>query len=106
MKKILLICIAIMAIGCQKQPEKVDQSANKQLDESDKKIGKFLDILDDVNAAKEVQRKILCIDYPKVYEQEYLPALLKLSNAEPKEKLMSDFKITTKYYSQKLSIGC
>lgn len=106
MKKILLICIAIMAVGCQKQPEKVDQSANKQFDESDKKIGEFLDILDDPKAAKEVQRKILCIDYPKVYEQEYLPALLKLSNAEPKEKLMDDFKITIDYYSDKLGIIC
>lgn len=106
MKKILLICLVIMIVGCQKQPEKADQSASNQFDESDRKIGKFLDILDDPKADKELQRKVLCTDYPKVYEQEYLPAFLKLSDAEPKEKLMSDFKITTDYYSQKLEITC
>lgn len=107
MKKILLICLATIIVGCQKQTEKADDSAvSKQFDESDKKIGKFLDILDDPKADKELQRKVLCTDYPKVYEQEYLPALLKLSNAESKDKLMSDFKISTNYYSDKLGITC
>lgn len=106
MKKILLICLATMIVGCQKQPEKVNESVEKSFEESDKKIGKFLDILDDPKADKELQRKVLCTDYPKVYEQEYLPALLKLSNAEPKDKLMNDLKITTDYYSEKLNITC
>lgn len=107
MKKILLVCLATLIVGCEKQPEKVDNSSIlKQFDESDKKIEGFLDILDDPNADKELQRKVLCIDYPKVYEKEYLPALLKLSNDEPKEKLIDDFKITTEYYSQKLKIMC
>lgn len=96
-----------MIVGCQKQPEKADDSAvSKQFDEFDKKLGQFLDILDDPKADKELQRKVLCIDYPKVYEQEYLPALLKLSHAEPKDKLIKDFKISTNYYSEKLGITC
>lgn len=106
MKKILLICLATMIVGCQKQPEKVNESVEKSFEESDKKIGKFLDILDDPKADKELQRKVLCTDYPKVYEQEYLPALLKLSQAEPRDKLMNDLKITTDYYSEKLNITC
>ena len=106
MKKILLICLAIMIVGCQKQPEKVNESVEKSFEESDKKIGEFLDILDDPHADKELQRKVLCTDYPKIYEHEYLPALLKLSNAEPKDKLMNDLKITTDYYSEKLNITC
>ena len=107
MKKILLICLTTLIVGCDKQTEKVDNSSiQQQFDESDEKIEGFLDILDDPNADKELQRKVLCTDYPKVYEQEYLPALLKLSNDEPKEKLIDDFKITTDYYSQKLGIKC
>ncbi|ESK54889.1 hypothetical protein [Acinetobacter tjernbergiae] len=107
MKKILLICLVItIFVGCQKQPEKVSESVEKSVAESDKKIGEFLDILDDSNANKGLQRKVLCTDYPKLYEHEYLPALLKLSNAEPKDKLMNDLKITTDYYSEKLNITC
>lgn len=106
MKKILLICLVTMIVGCQKQPEKVNESVEKSFEESDKKIGEFLDILDDPKADKELQRKVLCTDYPKLYKQEYLPALLKLSQAEPKDKLMNDLKITTDYYSEKLNITC
>ena len=109
MKKILLICLATMTVGCQKQPEQVPESNDsleKIFEKSDKKIGEFLDILDDPKADKELQRKVLCTDYPKIYEHEYLPALLKLSNAEPKDKLMNDLKITTDYYSEKLNITC
>ena len=95
-----------MIVGCQKQPEKVNEPDEKSFEESDKKIGKFLDILDDPSADIELQRKVLCYDYPKIYEHEYLPALLKLSQAEPKDKLMNDLKITTDYYSEKLGIIC
>ena len=106
MRKILLICLATMIVGCHKQPEKVNESVEKSFEESDKKIGKFLDLLDDPNADKGLQRKVLCTEYPNLYEKEYLPALLKLSNAEPKDKLMNDLKITTDYYSEKLNITC
>ena len=110
MKKILLIClVTTIFVGCQKQPEQVPEtndSLEKIFEKGDKKIGEFLDILDDPHADKELQRKVLCTDYPKLYEHQYLPALLKLSNAEPKDKLMNDLKITTDYYSEKLNITC
>lgn len=44
MKKILLVCLATLIVGCEKQSEKVDNSSIlKQFDESDKKIEGFLD---------------------------------------------------------------
>jgi hypothetical protein len=55
---------------------------------------------------KGEQKKILCNDYPKVYEYQYIPALLKLSKAESKDQLMKDLKMTTNYYSEKLGIIC
>ena len=106
MKKILLICLTTMIVGCEKQSEIQNENASEKFDAADQKISGFLDLLDNPNADKEAQRKVLCEDYPKVYEKEYMPALMKLLTQDTKEKLLSDLKITTDYYSQKLGITC
>ena len=106
MKKLLLICLTTMIIGCEKQPEIQNEKASEKFDAADQKISGFLDLLDNPNADKEAQKKVLCEDYPKVYEKEYMPALMKLSTQDTKEKLLNDLKITTDYYSQKLGIKC
>lgn len=106
MKKLLLIFLTTMIIGCEKQPEIQNEKASEKFDAADQKISGFLDLLDNPDADKEAQKKALCEDYPKVYEKEYMPALMKLSTQDTKEKLLSDLKITTDYYSQKLGIIC
>ena len=106
MKKILLICLATLIVGCEKQPEVQNENASDKFDAADQKISGFLDLLDNPDADKEAQRKVLCEDYPNVYEKEYMPALMKLSTQDTKEKLLNDLKITTDYYSQKLGINC
>lgn len=95
-----------MIIGCQKQPEQVDQSASTKFEEADQKISGFLDLLDDPNADKVEQTKVLCVEYPKVYEQEYIPALMQLTKDQTKESLLRDFKFATDYYKEKLEIIC
>lgn len=106
MKKLILICLTTMIIGCEKQPEVLNEKASEKFDAADQKISEYLDILDNPSAGKEAQKKVLCEDYPKVYEKEYVPALMKLSTQDTKEKLLNDLKITTDYYSQKLGIKC
>ncbi|MFV5592774.1 hypothetical protein [Acinetobacter junii] len=107
MKKLILIGIFSFSIsGCQKQPEVQNEKASEKFDAADQKISDYLDLLDNPNADKEAQKKVLCEDYPKVYEKEYMPALMKLSTQDTKEKLLNDLKITTDYYSQKLGITC
>lgn len=106
MKKLILICLTTMIIGCEKQPEVQNENASEKFDAADQKISGFLDLLDNPDADKEAQKEVLCEDYPKVYEKEYMPALMKLSTQDTKEKLLSDLKITTDYYSQKLGINC
>ena len=106
MKKLLLICLTTMIIGCEKQPEVQNEKASEKYDAADQKISGFLDLLDSPNEDKEAQKKVLCEDYPKVYEKEYMPALMELSTQDTKEKLLNDLKITTDYYSQKLGIKC
>lgn len=95
-----------MIVGCEKQPEVQNGKATDKFDTADQKISGFLDLLDNPDADKDAQKKVLCEDYPKVYEKEYMPALMKLSTQDTKEKLLSDLKITTDYYSQKLGITC
>lgn len=109
-KILTLTVLTTIFVGCQKQPEqsgKEQVSAAAQFDASDKKIGEYLDILDDPKASKEEQTKILCEDYPKVYELDYMPALLKISPKDyTKEKLLSDFKVASDYYKEKLGVKC
>lgn len=106
MKKLILICLTTLIIGCEKQPEVQNENASEKFEAADQKISGFLDLLDNPNADKEAQKKVLCEDYPKVYEKEYMPLLMKLSTQGTKEKLLNDLKITTDYYSQKLGIKC
>lgn len=106
MKKLILICLTTMIIGCEKQPEQNDMTASVQFEKADQKITEYLDLLDNPNADKTEQKKVLCIEYPKVYEQEYMPALLRLTKEETRENLLNDLKISTDYYSEKLGIIC
>lgn len=106
MKKLILICLTTMIIGCQKQPEQTDMTASTQFEKADQKITEFLDLLDNPNADKADQTRVLCVEYPKVYEQEYMPALLQLTEEESQENLLKDLKISIDYYKEKLGIQC
>lgn len=106
MNKILIICLTVLIVGCTQQVSLGERVAKKHLAEANKKIEAFLVILNDPLAEKDDQEYVLCLNYPKIYKYEFLPAMLKLSNDEPKEKLIDNLKITTEYYSQKLKIVC
>ncbi|WP_335951291.1 hypothetical protein [Acinetobacter beijerinckii] len=108
-KILLLTILTTVFVGCDKQPEQkpTKSEIQSQYDVADQKIEKFLDVLDDPNADKEQQTTILCEDYPKVYESDYMPALLKLTTGGySQEGLLKEFKIVRDYYSKKLDIRC
>lgn len=106
MKKLILICLITMIVGCQKQPEQTDVAATTQFEKADIKITGFLDLLDNPTADPTEQKKVLCVEYPAVYEHEYMPALLQLTEEESQENLLKDLKISTDYYKEKLDIVC
>lgn len=114
MKKIIFITLlAFIITGCNKQPEQAasEQSDNPtitaQFEQSDEKISKYLDQLDDPNTSIEQKKKILCTDYPLEYKENYMPNLLKMSpNDYTKEKLLTDLDTALNYYKEKENIRC
>ncbi|MCH7306161.1 MULTISPECIES: hypothetical protein [Acinetobacter] len=99
--------ISILFIGCNKQPEVKSEKAQESFEVVDNKISEYMDILDNPDTPKQEQTRVLCKDYPNLYESKYIPALLKLAPKDySKEKLMSDLKVSTDYYAEKLDINC
>ena len=103
----------IILTGCDKQPEQAasEQSDNPtitaQFEQSDEKIGKYLDQLDDPNTPQDVRIQILCKDYPTEYKKNYMPALLKLSPTEYSEvNLLKELEIALDYYKNNYEIKC
>ncbi|WP_427834354.1 hypothetical protein [Acinetobacter radioresistens] len=84
-----------------------EPAVTAEFDQADKKITDFLDQLDHPNTSQERRTQIICKDYPVVYKNEYIPALLKLSPNEYTEpKLLQDMKIALNYYVQKDKVIC
>ena len=46
MKKLILICLTAMIIGCEKQPEVQNEKASEKFDAADQKISDYLDLFD------------------------------------------------------------
>lgn len=102
----------IILTGCDKQSDPATSEPSSptitaQFEQSDEKIGKYLDQLDDPNTTQEVRIQILCKDYPTEYKTNYMPALMKLSPDEYTEgKLIKDLGIALDYYKKKDNIQC
>lgn len=115
MKTKLLTTILFLVIltGCDKQSEPPtseslnDPTITAQFEQSDEKIGKYLDQLDDPNTPLDARKTILCKDYPTEYKENYMPALLKLSPTEYSEdKLLKELEIALDYYKNSYEIKC
>lgn len=114
--RVVFLTIFSLSLGitaCQKQPEQptAEPSNNPavtvQFEQADQKISDFLDQLDDPDTSQERRAQIICKDYPAVYKNEYMPALLKLSPDEYTEpQLLQDMKIALDYYVQKDKVIC
>lgn len=106
------LCLVILT-GCNKQSEPPtsetsnDPTITAQFEQSDEKIGKYLDQLDDPNTTQDVRIQILCKDYPTEYKKNYMPSLLKLSPTEYSEvKLLKELEIALDYYKNSYEIKC
>ena len=91
MKHIALITLllSLAFTGCQKQPtEDIDPiTTTAALENSDNILSKYIEKLESEFTTQDVRIKILCRDYPREYEKNYMPNLLKLdprqNNGQP-----------------------
>lgn len=112
--RLLVTTIFLITLtGCDKQPKQAASEPSDyptitaQFEQSDEKIGKYLDQLDDLNTPQDTRIQILCKDYPIEYKTNYMPALLKLSPTEYSEvKLLKELEIALDYYKNNYEIKC
>ena len=108
--KILIVILVITTLtACNKQSasEPHNTAVTAKFEQSDKKIGEFLDQLDSPETSQEARTQILCKDYPAEYKNEYMPALLQLEpHSYTQGKLLAELKSALDYYKNRLAIKC
>ena len=113
--KIKNLTIAIFFVtltGCDKPPkptitESSSPTITAQFEQSDERIGHFLDRLEDPNTSQDTRIQILCKDYPTEYKENYMPTLLKLSpKIYTKTELQSDLNYVLDSYKADFNIKC
>src|SRR5690606_14281494 len=105
MKRITLttLLLSLTFTGCQKQPDEgVDPIATATaFENSDNILSKYLEKLDSEFTTQDVRIKILCRDYPREYQKNYMPNLLKLSPGEYSEAvLLADMDLVLDHYKE------
>ena len=104
-----ILLLSLTFTGCQEQPTKdIDPiTTTAALENSDNILSKYIEKLDSEFTTQDVRVKILCRDYPREYEKNYMPNLLKLSPGEYSEvALLADMDLVLDHYKEKDSIQC
>ncbi|WP_313390443.1 hypothetical protein [Acinetobacter sp.] len=102
-----LLCLAFT--GCEKQPtEDIDPiTTTAALENSDNILSKYIEKLESEFTTQDVRIKIICRDYPREYQKNYMPNLLKLSPGEYSEAvLLADMDLVLDHYKEKDAIQC
>jgi len=104
-----ILLLSLTFTGCQEQlNEDIDPiTTTTALENSDNILSKYLEKLDSEFTTQDVRIKILCRDYPREYEKNYMPNLLKLSPGEYSEvALLADMDLVLDHYKEKDAIQC
>lgn len=111
MRTIILtpLVLSLAFTGCEKQ---ISEDINPittatALENLDNILSKYIEKLDSDFTTQDVRIKILCIDYPREYQKNHMPNLLKLSPSEYSEPmLLADMDLVLDHYKEKDSIRC
>ena len=118
MKRTLCLANAIFisfAAGCEKNDVIVQSTSSSEpqtqslnsFEEADHKLSFLTDQIENTTLSNLQRQKVLCIEYPKTYQEEYMPAFLALQPADTsQEKLIQEMQFTLNYYQQRFDIKC
>ena len=119
MKRTLCLASAIFisfAAGCEKNnvatvertsPSEPQIQSLSSFEQADNKITLLTDQIENITLSKLQRQKLLCIEYPKTYQEQYMPAFLALQPADTsQEKLIQEMQFTLNYYQQRFDIKC
>ncbi len=111
MKRITLttLLLSLAFTGCEKQlSEDIDPiTTTAALENSDNILSKYIEKLDSEFTTQDVRIKILCRDYLREFEKNYMPNLLKLSPGEYSEAaLLADMDLVLDHYKATFNIQC
>lgn len=114
--KTFLLVMSVLLIfntGCQDKPqpeaaaqEKIKQ-AGQRFDVVDQKLSELFDQIEAPSTDQQFRTQLICKDYPTLYKQQYMPALLALSPEQfSKDSLLSDFEFVQKDLTERYGIEC
>lgn len=63
-------------------------------------------LLDNSDADKNEQKKVLYDENPKTYKKDFIPAFEKLSNITTHKQLLKDLQVSIDYYKNMLGCQC
>lgn len=111
MKTITLtaLLLSLAFTGCEKQlNEDIDPiTTTTALENSDNILSKHIEKLDSEFTTQDVRIKIICRDYPREYQKNYMTNLLKLSPGEYSEAtLLADMDVVLDHYKEIDAIQC
>ena len=118
MKRTLCLASAIFisfAAGCEKNDVIVQSTSSSEpqtqslssFEQADNNITLLTDQIENTTLSKLQRQKLLCIEYPKTYQEQYMPAFLALQPADTsQEKLIQQMQFTLNYYQQRFDIKC
>ncbi|WKT72009.1 hypothetical protein Q3F87_09050 [Acinetobacter variabilis] len=105
----ITLLLSLAFTGYQKQQAAdVDLDAvTTALEKSDNILGVYIEKLNSEFTTQDVRIKIICRDYPREYQKNYMTNLLKLSPGEYSEAtLLADMDVVLDHYKEIDAIQC
>lgn len=78
----------------------------KRFEAADEQVSHYLDQIENPKTSESKRKQILCQDYPRFYQNEYIPSLLKLSRRQTSTQLKSELEFVLNDYKVRYGITC